>query len=116
MARSRALVICDDTSRKEFLFSELKKAGLFPVWYPNIFAYRKAVSQDDIKVIIADLSMPIEPKLDIINRGAKKSPRPSLITIGKIEYLKTQKDLLGPHVKTLKHIQEISKELQEALI
>ncbi len=51
----------------------LKKLGFFPVWYPNIFAYQKAVEIDEIKVIVADLSMPIEPKLDIISRGLKKT-------------------------------------------
>ena len=108
MTKQRALVISDDPARKEYLFNELKKRDFYPVSYPNIFAYRKAVEGDDFKIIVADLSIPIEPKLDIINRGAKKDPRPRLITIGKYEYLKTSKDLIDPHVETIKTLKEFS--------
>jgi len=109
MSKQRALVISEDPARKEFLFSELKRKGFYPVSYLNIFAYRKAVESDDFKIIVADLSMPIEPKLDIINRGAKKKPRPRLITIGKFEYLNISKCAIDPHVERLKTLKEFSE-------
>ena len=108
MTKQRALVISDDPVRNEYLFNELKNKGFYPVSYLNIFAYRKAVESDDFKIIVADLSMPIEPKLDIIKRGAKRHPRPRLITIGKYEYLKTLKNPLDPNVETLKTLKEFS--------
>jgi DNA-binding NtrC family response regulator len=107
MKRQKALVITEDISRREFLNQQLEKLGYYPVWYPNIFAYRKAIELEEIKMVIADLSMPIEPKIDIIKRGAKKEPQPKLITIGKQDYLKSSKVLADyPMVLSIDNIQD----------
>ncbi len=106
MSTLKALVICDEPIRRDFLFNVLTNAGYFPVWYQNIFAYRKAINQDEIHLIVADLSIPIEPKIDIIIRGSKNSAKPRLITIGKIEFLKSTNILDDYRVDILEDINE----------
>lgn len=106
MTNQKALVISDETARRDFLFKVLNSAGYYPVWYPNIFAYRKALIHDEIHVVVADLSMPIEPKIDIIIRGSKNAANPRLITIGKTQFLKTTNILDGYNVETLESIHE----------
>jgi len=103
----KALIITEDVSRREFLNQHLEKSGYYGVWYPNIFAYRKAIEIDPIEIIVADLMMPIEPMIDLIKRGAKKNPMPKLITIGKEEYLKSSNILKNyPMVISLKKLSE----------
>ncbi len=114
MKKQKALVISEDTLRKNFLNQELEKAGFYPITYPNIYAYRKALELEDIKIIVADLSIPLEPKIDIIIKGAKKIPSPSLITIGKQEYI-TQSKVFDnyPMVICLNNIQEFPDALNQ---
>ncbi len=89
MSEDRVLVICDNPHRKHYLEHHIRVCGLYPIWYPNIMAAHLAIRADRFRMLIVDLGIPVEPKINLIKETMGKQAGIPIITIGKIEYLES---------------------------
>ncbi len=90
MEQSRVLIVCDSPDRRNFLQYYVKSHGMTPIWYPNIFAARKALSMDTFFMLVVDLSIPIELKLNLIKDSREHQPHIRVMTLGKRDYLERE--------------------------
>ena len=108
MKKLRALIVTDSPDRKNFLEYHIKTQDLRPIYYPNIMSARMAVKSDPFSLVIVDLSIPVEPKLALIKECLESQPDTMVISIGKIEFLNSQKLLPKvPNVVSLESIESV---------
>ena len=86
MAHDRVLIVSDSPDRRHFLQYYVKHQGMTPIWYPNIFAARKALNSDPFIMVVVDLSIPVESKISLINEVSSQHPSLHIITLGKRAY------------------------------
>ena len=114
MEPGRVLVISDSADRRNFLQYYIKDKGMKPIWYPNLFAARKAVSVDSFSMIVVDLSIPLNMKLDFVRDSCANHPETKVITIGKRGFLETNAALLASSsVTSLDSIESFPEKLHE---
>ncbi len=106
MENRKILIISDSPDRKSFIEYYIRNQGFSPVWYPNIMSAYLAVKKDPFSLVVVDLSIPVEPKLELIRECLRLHPGILIITIGKSEYLKKYRPL--PEVPTIVNISSIA--------
>jgi DNA-binding NtrC family response regulator len=83
----RVLVVSDSPDRKHFLSHHIRSHGMHPISYPNYLSAMHALEVDEFAMVVVDLSMPVEGKLELVKRAAKLAENPRVIVIGKTQYL-----------------------------
>ena len=106
MENRKILIISDSPDRKSFIEYYIRNQGFSPVWYPNIMSAYLAVKKDPFSLVVVDLSIPVEPKLELIRECLRLHPGIIIIIIGKSEYLKKYRPL--PEVPTIVNISSIA--------
>ena len=86
MAHGRVLIVSDSPDRRNFLQYYVRHHGMTPIWYPNIFAARKALNIDPFIIVVVDLSIPVESKMSLIREAFNQHPSISVMTLGKRAY------------------------------
>ncbi len=100
MNLGRILVISDSPERKNYIEYHVAARRYAPIWYPNIMAARKAVHADPFSAVIVDLSLPLEPKLDLIRQAVAKQTDATIISIGKMKFLE-QEQIFSPESQVI---------------
>jgi|GEM_PF-1324012 len=86
-ARSSVLVISDYFEKFDFIQNHLIWHSLIPAWYYNIRSVKKHLKHNTFSMVIIDLSLPIESKLELIQSIYSYQPETVIMTIGKINFL-----------------------------
>ncbi len=86
-AHSSVLIVSDYFEKFDFIQNHLIWQSLLPVRYHNIWAAKKNVKNNIFSMMVIDLSLPIEPKLDLIKEIYFYQPDTLIITIGKLSFL-----------------------------
>lgn len=86
-AHSSVLVISDYFDKFDFIQNHLIWQSLIPVWYYNIRAVKKHVKHNTFPMVIIDLSLPIESKLELIKEIYSYQSETIIMTIGKVSFL-----------------------------
>ncbi len=103
----RALIICDGPDRVNYLSHHLRSHHVKPIRYPNHGAASHALRKDSFGMVIVDLSLPIENKIELVKMACVHQKNASVIAIGKTLYLKKAGVLNDfPSVKLLPDIRE----------
>ena len=114
MKDNRALIVCDDFRRREFLVKTLKNHHLKPISYPNFRAAQMAIRSDAFAVIVADLSMPMDQKLVLVKEACNYQKDAKVITIEKVDYLKETGALSSfPSVINLDTMEALAGKLED---
>ena len=103
--QKRVLIVSESHDRKAFLEYHLRKRNLRPVWYPNILAASMTARLDPFVMVIVDLSIPVQPKLALIEDCAKYQTDALVVSIGKTEYLEKEQAL--PQVSRIMSLSSI---------
>jgi hypothetical protein len=88
MENNRVLIVSESPDRRNFLAYHVKFQHLTPVWYPNILSAVKAIRLDPFFMVVVDLSLPVEPKLALVQEAYHHQLDPRVITIEKQDYLR----------------------------
>ena len=95
MEQDRILVVSDSPDRRNYLQYYIKRYGMTPIYYPNIFAAKKALNVDPFKMVVIDLSIPVEPKLSLIKESCERHPQVIVMTLGKQGYMEKEISMSG---------------------
>lgn len=90
MCTKIALIVSDEAPRRNYLFQRFESAGMQPVSYLNQGAYLLDLEEREPGVMVIDLSMPVERKLQLVDRARQRYPSLKVILIGKREYLESK--------------------------
>ena len=93
MVRQRVLIVSDSPDRRAYLEYHVRNCDLNPIWYPNILAARMAVRAEAFVLVTVDLSIPVQPKLELIRDCLEHQSNAVVVSVGKIEYLNKAKPL-----------------------
>ena len=93
MENKRILIVSDSPDRHYFLEYYARRHRLAPIQYPNIMSARKAVRLDPFCMVVVDLSIPLESKLDLVKEACRFQQDARVITIEKLEYLEKTGEL-----------------------
>ena len=116
MEQGRVLVVSDSPDRRNFLEYYIKHYGMTPIYYPNIFAAKKALNVDPFIMVVVDLSIPIETKISLIQESCEHHPHLSVITVGKQKYIEKKTSLsAGSSVIGIDSIDSFPDKLTESL-
>ena len=86
-ANSSVLVISDYFEKFDFIQNHLIWQSLIPAWYYNIRSVEKYLKHNSFSMVIIDLSLPIESKLELIKNIYSYQPDMVIMTIGKVSFL-----------------------------
>jgi DNA-binding response OmpR family regulator len=104
---TRVLIICDSPDRVNYLSHHLKSQHMKPIRYPNHGSSLHALKEDSFGMVIVDLTLPMENKIELIKTACAHRKDARIIAIGKTLYLE-KTGLLNefPSVERIPGIQE----------
>lgn len=113
MERPRALIISDSPDRTHFLKYHIQGHGMKPIHYPNHGSALRALEADAFGMVVVDLTLPIESKLDLVKTACQRQKDAIVMTIGKTRYLQNARVLEGfDAVECLSTIQAFPEKLR----
>ena len=83
----RVLVVTDSRDRINFLSYHIRSHDMKPVSYPNPWAAMHALEVDAFGMVVVDLTLPVEGKLELVKRACLWQKGAKMAVIGKTEYL-----------------------------
>jgi len=86
----KALIVANDPHNRNFLEKQYREAGYHPVSYLHPDAYFLALNDYRPDLLVVDLTIPMEPKLAVIDKARRRYPDLPVIVIGKGEYLRRE--------------------------
>lgn len=95
MSDKIALIVSDEAHRRNYLFQRFEIAGMQPVSYLNQGAYLLDLEDREPGVMVIDLTMPVDRKLQLVGKARQQYPALKVILIGKREYLESKGRLDG---------------------
>lgn len=93
MDNARVLVVSDGRERIHFLSHHIRSHHMRPTHYPNHWSAMHALEVDAFGMVVVDLTLPLESKLDLIKRACERQEEAKVVAIGKTEYLKSSGEL-----------------------
>ena len=88
MESNRVLVVSDSPDRTNFLSYHIRTQGMMPVRYPNYLSAMHALRADPFSIVVVDLTLPMQSKLELIKIASQRRDDTRVMAIGKTQYLK----------------------------
>lgn len=86
----RVLLLCTDPPRLRQLRSHYERRAMRVTWYPHDQAYLLDLADRRPDLLVADLTLPVEPKLNVVRRARQAYPNLPVLLIGKGEFLRQE--------------------------
>ena len=111
---TRALIICDSPDRVNYLSHHVRSHHMKPIRYPNHGSSSHALKEDSFGMVIVDLTLPLENKIELIKSACVLQKKARIIAMGKTLYL-AKTGMLNdfPSVERIPGIQEFPRCLAE---
>ncbi len=112
METKRVLIVSDSPDRVNFLKHHVQLHHMKPVRYPNHGAALRALKMDCLHMVVVDLTLPMDPKIELIKAACTLQKEARILAMGKTPYLENSealKDFLS--VELIPDIQEFPKTL-----
>lgn len=84
------LVVCNEPGRTFRIRQWYADQGAKTAWYPHYDAYLLDLAERRPPVMVVDLLLPIDPKLNLIAKAREQYADLPLVLVGKSEYLAAQ--------------------------
>ncbi len=112
MGNTRVLIVSDSSDRVNYLKHHVQAHHMKPIRYPNHGSAMHALKVDSFAMVVVDLTLPIDHKIELIKAACALQKEARIIAIGKIQYLEKACVLSDfPSVEQLSSIQEFPKRL-----
>jgi DNA-binding NtrC family response regulator len=108
----KILIVSDTPDRTHYLTHHIRLHQMKPIRYPNHLSAMHALKVDTFRMIIVDLTLPIDGKIDLIKAACVRQKNAKILTIGKTLYLEKAGVLNDfPSVEQISNIQEFPENL-----
>ena len=112
MENARALIVSDSPDRIHFLNHHIRSHHLSPIRYPNHWSSMHALKVDSFVMVVVDLTLPIDSKVELVKTACVLQKDAKIIAIGKTLYLKNAGVLNDfPSVEQIQSIQGFPENL-----
>jgi DNA-binding NtrC family response regulator len=107
LEQTRVLIVCDSPDRVNYLSHHLRSHHMKPIRYPNHGATSHALKKDSFGMVIVDLTLPVENRIELVKMACVHQKNARIIAIGKTLYLEKAGVLNDfPSVELLPDIKE----------
>ncbi len=114
MENTRVLIISDTPDRTHYLSHHIRLHHMKPIRYPNHGSAIRALEADSFGMIVVDLTLPIDSKIELIKAACFRQKNAKVLAIGKTLYLEKAGVLKDfPSVELIASIQEFPENLTE---
>ena len=112
MENTRVLIISDSPDRINYLKHHIQLHHMKPVRYPNHGSAMHALKVDSFHMVVVDLTLPIDSKVELLKGACNLQKNAKIIAIGKTQYLE-KAGILDDYllVEQIHDIQEFPKTL-----
>jgi DNA-binding NtrC family response regulator len=112
MENTRVLIVCDAPDRTHYLNHHTRSHNMKPIRYPNHGSAMHALKVDSFLMVVVDLTLPIDIKIELLKAACNLQKNARIIVIGKTQYLEKAGVLKDfPSVKQIPDIQEFPNNL-----
>ena len=87
METARVLIISDSPDRVNYLKHHIELHHMKPIRYPNHGSAMHALNVDSFAMVVVDLTLPIDHKIELIKAACALQKEAKIIAIGKTQYL-----------------------------
>ncbi|MCF8128845.1 MAG: hypothetical protein K9N10_10040 [Deltaproteobacteria bacterium] len=110
MENTRLLIVSDSPDRVNYLKHHIQLHHMRPIRYPNQGSAMHALKVDSFQMVVVDLTLPIDNKIELLKTACNLQKNAKIIAIGKTQYLEKACVLSDfPSVEQLSSIQEFPK-------
>jgi DNA-binding NtrC family response regulator len=112
MKNTRVLIVSDTPDRTHYLSHHIRLHQMKPIRYPNHLSSMHALKVDSFCMVVVDLTLPIDSKIELIKTACIHQERAKILAIGKTLYLEKAGVLRDfPSVELISNIQELPDNL-----
>jgi len=83
----RVLIVSDSPDRVNYLKHHIQLNQMKPIRYPNHGSAMHALKMDSFAMVVVDLTLPIDSKIELLKAACKLQQKAKIIAIGKTQYL-----------------------------
>ena len=87
MENMQVLLISDSPDRVNYLKHHVQLHHMKPIRYPNHGSTMHALKVDSFHMVVVDLTLPIDHKIELIKAACALQKNARIIAIGKTQYL-----------------------------
>lgn len=107
MENTHVLIVCDTPDRTHYLSHHIRLHGMKPIRYPNHLSALHALKVDAFGMVVVDLTLPVDTKIELIKAGCMCQKSARILAIGKTLYLEEAEVLNDvPSVEQISNIQD----------
>ncbi|MCP4576308.1 MAG: hypothetical protein GY846_08500 [Deltaproteobacteria bacterium] len=112
MENTRVLIVSDAPDRTHYLSHHIRLHHMKPIHYPNHGSTIHALKADSFNMVVVDLTLPIDSKIELIKAACVHQKDAKVLAIGKTLYLEKAGVLNDfPSVEQISSIQEFPENL-----
>jgi len=87
LENTRVLIVSDSPDRVNYLKHHIEFHHMKPIRYPNHGSAMHALKVDSFHMVVVDLTLPIDHKIELIKAACTLQKNAKIIAIGKNQYL-----------------------------
>jgi ActR/RegA family two-component response regulator len=87
LENTRVLIVSDSPDRVNYLKHHIEFHHMKPIRYPNHGSAMHALKVDSFHMVVVDLTLPIDSKIEVLKAACNLQKSAKIIAIGKTRYI-----------------------------